>query len=736
VKFEQLVEVTNVYPGPIGGCVFMGVYPGIKQSISFRVNHSLIARNPDRGEFWHVKGDSPRTEKYGTVVVVRDAMISALPDDSYIVKFLAVHPRFRHFRFGKRGAEKLVEDIGAPELVKLLNNGAWKTIADARITDYQSQRLCDEWLELKDETELATFLSEHNLGSDLAKTIVRLCKYNTVERLKKNPFSLVALSNSKQKTLKLIAAVANKLDITSDDDKALIGCVEFTLYQALQKGHTIMLLADVIDTLAIHLLTIGCSKTAEEAICIALKSKSVCVLEQNGQTYLQAISLGYIEQYVENRLTDLHRTYIPENLFLSRSELPARIEQYNQVHARNYGWALVDKQCEAVEMALTHRVSLLSGYGGTGKTAVLKAIVDLSQEMGVKVHVAALAGKAANRVSQAIGRPASTIHNMLNKLKKKSKFRIDIKADPLLVIDEVSMVDISLICSLLKEFEEQPLRILLVGDTAQLPPIGFGLFWHKLVESNASHVKLTQVHRHIEGSALHDCAMKIRNGIPHDLPIYTGETEGVYLMADVIDYTSAIVQLRNTFDCMVLTSYASSRFKSSTSTLNPLVQSVLNPIEVDENVMHYGLTTLQADDPVLATKNAHDKGIFNGMTGTVLSIEYLNGNACCHVKFDDIEKVRVLTREDCWEIGLQLAYLITIHKSQGSEYNECVILMDSPYLERSGLYTALTRTKKLCILVGTNEQYNNAIMRPPSYKGIRSGFAPRFKTVTELSTLM
>jgi exodeoxyribonuclease V alpha subunit len=95
--------------------------------------------------------------------------------------------------------------------------------------------------------------------------------------------------------------------------------------------------------------------------------------------------------------------------------------------------------------------------------------------------------------------------------------------------------------------------------------------------------------------------------------------------------------------------------------------------------------------------------------------------------------VRLLTREECWEIGLELAYLITVHKSQGSEYNECAILMDSPYLERSGIYTALTRAKKLCILIGTNEQYNNAIKRMPSYEGIRSGFAPVFKDLVASS---
>lgn len=730
MTFEQLVEVKNVYPGPFGGCVFTGVYEGIKKSIRFRVKHSLITRNPEMGEFWHVKGEAPYQDKDGIVVVVSGAIISALPDVSYLEKFLGVHPRFRGFNFGPKGAFELVHGIGAPELVKLLNKGEWRIIAEAkgRTTEIQCQRICEEWAELKEETELATFLTKHKLGSELSKKIVRLCRYNTVERLKNNPFSLIALSNSKQlKELKLIATVANELGISSNDERALIGCVEFTLYQALDRGHTITELNDVIKLLCKNLIAIGSEKIPEEAISLALKAKVVCILEQDEQTYLQPVSLAYIEQYVETKLIELSETVIPDSLLMPHCELPALIAQYNTEHKLKYDWALVDLQCKAVEMALTNRVSLLSGYGGTGKTAVLKAIVDMSQQMGRKVHVAALAGKAANRASQSIGQDATTIHNMLNKLKKNSKLSVDIKSDPLLIIDEISMVDIVLICSLLKQFKDEPLRILLVGDIAQLPPIGFGLFWHKLVESNAPHVRLTEVHRMVEGSVLHQCAMKIRQGIPHDLPAYQGETEGVYLMNDVVDYTSAIVKLRRTFDCMILTSYASKKFASSTATLNPMVQAVLNPITDNERVMCFGLVTLMADDPVLATKNSYNQGIFNGMTGTIISIEYHKGNVCCLVQFDDVKGARLLSREDCWEIGLELAYLITVHKSQGSEYNECAILMDSPYLERSGIYTALTRAKKLCILVGTNEQYNNAIKRIPSYKGIRSGFSPEFK---------
>jgi len=731
MTFSSIVEVTSVFPGPFGGCIFWGRATGNKRSSPFKIKYNVGNRNPCVGERWQVQGQIRPYDQYTKQVVVHSAKFLGLPHDDYIARFLGVHPKFRGFGFGPEAAIKLVTDIGVEELVKLLNNGDWKTIADARISESKAQRICEEWHDLKEETELIIFLSENKLDADFARQITRLCKFDTVARLKRNPYALVALSNSKPKTFMTIAAVAKAQEINSDDERALIGCVEFALYQELKSGHTITELGMATEYIKTCLDMICSEKSPEIAIKVALAAKAICILEEDGTIYLQPISLAYIEQSVEKSLTSLHKTPIQDDLLATLGQLPARIEQYSIEHKYIHGWGLVAKQCEAVEMALTNRVSLLSGYGGTGKTAALKAIYDLATEMGTVVHVAALAGKAANRAKQSIGaenEKVSTIHTMIKLIEQGSALALDISADPLLIIDESSMVDISLICKLIKLFQGNPFRLLLVGDSAQLPPIGFGLFWHKLVESNAPHTRLTEVHRMLAGSPLHECAMKIRNGQTHDLPLYQGEGEGVYLMTNVTDYASAIVKLRNTFDyCMVLTSYASKRFKSSTQTLNTKVQAIVNPEEKGEFLMRYGTISLQKGDPVLATKNSHSLSIFNGMTGVIESIEADSGKVNCHVKFDDDFGISILSQEDCYEIGLQLAYLITIHKSQGSEYDNCAILMDSPFLERSGIYTALTRTKKLCVLIGTNEQYNNAIRRAPSYESIRSGFAPVFE---------
>jgi exodeoxyribonuclease V alpha subunit len=146
-----------------------------------------------------------------------------------------------------------------------------------------------------------------------------------------------------------------------------------------------------------------------------------------------------------------------------------------------------------------------------------------------------------------------------------------------------------------------------------------------------------------------------------------------------------------------------------------------------------GSTTIQIGDPVIVTKNVLNLGLFNGMTGVVTEIEIQGSQIACTVLFEGMESQTTLNRDQCWELGLQLAYAITIHKSQGSEYEICAVILGSPMIENSALYTAITRTKKLCILIGTQESYNEAVRRQPRYETVACGFSPKFELPEKLS---
>jgi exodeoxyribonuclease V alpha subunit len=726
MSFSRVVEIKSVFPSPLGGAVFKGIPVGRFKKKSFRAPRYTVSRIPAEGEFWKIEGQILEDPKYGDVVIVTNAFLHELPSFNYVGKLLENHPAFRGFHFGKAKVKKLVDAAGKYALVDILNKSDVNALIDSGLSEPIATRVCDAWSKLKEETEVATFLHEHKLDSTLAKKIIRLCKHDTVSRLKRNPFALIALSNANRKNLLTIARVGEKLGIPPDDDRVQIGAVEYAMYRELDTGSTVVQLSKALKRIKDALSTIKSNSDPEAAVRVALAAKTICVFERDGETYLQTIAVAYIEQYVEDRLSDLHHTPIPQSLFsFDSASLRERIETYNSNQFAGGGFALNREQNYAVEMALQNRISLISGYGGTGKTTVLRSIVRLARESLIPVFVCALAGKAANRASQSIGEKATTIHSFIHRINNDRNIEEELNSDPLIIVDESSMIDMSLICALLKALGGKNVRFLFVGDTAQLPPIGFGLFYHKLVKSNVPQTRLVQAHRQADGSPLHDAAMSIRNKQPHVLPTYKGQEQGIYLLEPDKNPKQTVIKLRKELHSMILTPYSSGRFFTSTEALNPVIQEVVNSQDESRLKLKLGAHVLQIGDPVIVTKNVGHLGLFNGMTGVVTDIT-VDGETLCTVFFEGSDSQTTLTRDQAWELGLQLAYVITIHKSQGSEYEVCAIILGGPMIENSALYTAITRTQKLCIVVGTQEMYDEALTRPPRYETVECGFSPSF----------
>lgn len=720
MKIANVVEIIKVWPSPLGGAVFKCTKIGDSRVFSCRVNYKVISRIPKASEFWRVSGDLIFSQEHGIVCNVVTATITGMPSENYVGNVLRKHEAFRGFDFGPKKVNKLLAATSNSDLLDMLNGGDWQSISRTGLSGKISKRVCDEWLKLKDERELATFFYEHQLDPALASRVTKMCSRRPLERLIENPFSLLALSSSKIKNLKAISAIASKLNINGNDDRTLVGLVEFALYEALEGGDTIVPVDDLRDRISKLSKITGTTVSPDAAICASLKIKAVCVFFEADKNFIQLIGVAYIEQCVERKLAWLQK--IPIQLRInevSGDVLKNKVCDYNNTLLKKERYKLTDSQCDAVEMALSSRLSLLSGFGGTGKTTVLKAIVELAEEFDMPVHVCALAGKAADRARQSINRETFTIHGLIH-LAKKSGGKINKKADPLIIIDESSMVDISLVNNFLSAFDDYPFRVLLVGDTAQLPPIGFGLFWHEMVKSNVQKVHLTEVHRQMAGSPLHSAAMDIRSGQIHALEKYSGQDEGIFLLENVGDPRVAICDLKKKVDAVTLTSYSNERISGSSRQLNAYLQGELNSIRGID--MGLGAMNIKKGDPVIATINAHSLDVYNGMTGLIKSIDVDNdGTMVCCVKFDDRPDEITLSRDECFEIGLDLGYALTIHKSQGSEYENCIISL-SNNLERSAIYTAVTRTKKLCIVVGTQQQYNDAVISKPRYEQIRSGF--------------
>lgn len=382
---------------------------------------------------------------------VNKCHIVNLPAAAYLERLLVKHPTFRGFSFGKAKVTKLLRTFSAENLAQILNSGKVTHLAEVINPDL-AKNIVNAWLTLTNEIATIEFLMRHDFHPDLAKSIIRICKSNTVERLQQNPYSLISFHGLHENLWKTIEAAALKLGIARDDPRRLAGIVEHLLLSRLDHGHTACPLDEVRAWISAYLQT---SDLTERAIACALERRAICVNKLNGVTLVQPLGAAIIESQLEQRFKELLAT--PRALLhRSNSEVAESIHDYCKLHKKVHGYSFADQQKQAIEMALTSRVSTLTGFAGTGKTTVLKAIVDITTAYRT-VYVLALSGKAKERAREATGQEAYTIHTFLAKVNDEHS-QISTGGDPLVIVDEASMVDIALMLKLLNAFRKRRSR--------------------------------------------------------------------------------------------------------------------------------------------------------------------------------------------------------------------------------------------------------------------------------------
>ena len=429
-------------------------------------------------------------------------------------------------------------------------------------------------------------------------------------------------------------------------------------------------------------------------------------------------------------------------------------------------------QKNTVLMALTNRCSVLTGYGGTGKTTVLKAIADIAKSLGRKTYLLAFTGKAKERLRQATGYKSFTIHAFISAVKRRA-LELYLDDDPLIIIDECSMVGAALFNNLLGVLEGMPYSLLTVGDTDQTSPVGFGLVWHRMAKLDfIPRTHLTEVFR--QRSSLHEVAMTVRSrdevvlgGIADAIPDWNGEAEGVFFVqANAQTLRDTLFKLKTSVDgilrqqveakfqrtihgassflspihvvalevrmkaaedageipkAIILTPHMSRQMIDSGDKINRHLQGCLTPLA--ESLM-LGEWRLRVGDPVIVTVNSYDLGLFNGTTGTLLRVAARDGKASGCFRMEGHKDSVWLSIEELLSVGMRVAYAISIHKSQGSEYDAVLVtcIANSPMVEKSLIYTALTRSKELCLIVGSREVFSEAVRSPSRAETLEVGF--------------
>lgn len=736
-KFKETIQITAVWPGTVGGAIFKGTLSSSQnKKATCRASWKILTSNPKLGEFWAVEGNIVNDEEYGKQVNVTTCHLTDLPHQGVLRNYLLNNRAFRGFYFGDGKIKELIKEMGESALIQLLNEGKWQHIADI-ISEPIAKRLVEAWAHERNHIKTIKFLVEYKFPPQLATRIIKFCRSKTVERLKQNPYALVAFGGIAKNIWRTVEGCGQKLEIERDDPRRLVGAIEHAMYQRLRNGHTAATQAELIAAATKLLRT---EKRAQAAINEALKQQALCVCPQNGETLFQAVGPAYIEFNLEQRLKQLQAGELQQPLCTMGSHnIDPQITAYSDALRATEGYSLTNEQQAAVTMALTERCSIITGYGGTGKTSVLKAVMDLATDQHRTVYAMALAGKTKERLSQATGHTATTIHGFISTAIQPEQCdgspSVDLDCDPLIVIDEASMIDISLLNRLLALFDGRSYSLLTVGDPAQLSPVGFGLAWHRMINGQIPTTRLTKVHRQAAESPLHRIAMQIRAGFSETLPAWQGEIEGVFhVEANDITLDTVLTGIKQALpDSQVLTPHMTERLPDSGHKLNHALQATLNVNELADSPLQDGRPRLRVGryqlfcgDPVLVTVTSYDLELYNGTTGKLITINAdpemgLTGT----FEFDSQTESKVLTVEQCYDVGLTLAYAISIHKSQGSEYDTCVItsLVASSFVERSMLYTALTRSKQLCLVVGSRNIYHQASAAPPRADTLQIGFS-------------
>lgn len=588
---------------------------------------------------------------------------------------------------------KTIVDRFKEETLTIIDTHSSELLKVPMIGPKKAQQIWDIWDEHKNTRLAITYLLDNGISIAYAVKIVKRYGNETIDIVSKNPYRLVYDIDG----IGFIKAdeIAMKLGIEKEDDKRIkAGIIYLLTSSGEENGNTYMPYNDLVDNTS-RLLEIDGHLVARQ-IDILCCDENKEIISSSGRIFLS--KYYYAEKGIASRILGL-------------------IQQGNEFTANNFidiekiekelGIEYEKEQTDAIHMALNSKVMVLTGGPGTGKTTVTNGIIRALQDKGYTVGCAAPTGKAAERMSESTGMEAKTIHRFLG---YKPNLGYEYNEDnPLpfdtIIIDECSMINVLLMYSLMKAIKEDS-KLILIGDTDQLPSIGAGNVLSDIINSDVVPVvKLDKIFRQAQSSRIITNAHKINKGIMPDLSnngskdfFFIQSNDGENTANTVVDLITR--RLPNAYgvkaiDIQLLTPMK--RGTIGTITLNGRLQSVINPN--GESLM-YGSTAFKVGDKVMQIKNNYDKEVFNGDGGIITNID--KEAKSITVRF----KSNIVTYSQNEFDELILAYASTIHKSQGSEYDIVVIpILREQYvmLQRNLLYTAITRAKKICVIVGEKE---------------------------------
>jgi len=562
------------------------------------------------------------------------------------------------------------------------------------------------WEDQKEIREVMIFLQAHDVSSGYATKIFKQYGNRSIEIVKENPYRLA--TDIFGIGFNRADSIAEKLGFDKDSEQRAEAGILYVLNQLADEGHVYypyeLLVEKCQEILEVERDTIiNAFGTIAQKNMIIIEDLNESIdnfKENNKAVYLAKFHL--CETNIAARL----KTLLNAPKYIRRIDSDKAIEWVQ----KKLDITLAKNQIEAIRCAVGHKVMVITGGPGTGKTTIINAILKIFSKLNIRILLAAPTGRAAKRMSEATGHVAKTIHRMLEYSIQKGGFqkneKMPLRCD-LLILDETSMIDTVLMYHLLKAIP-QTATLIVVGDVNQLPSVGAGTVLKDVISSKrVPVVELTEIFRQAKESLIIVNAHKINNGTipylkqtgPKDDFYFIEEDDPEEVLKIILKLTKDRIPGRFDFDPVGDIQVLSPMHKGlvGTANLNRALQNSLNPGKAD--VMRGGVE-FRVNDKVMQIKNNYDKEVFNGDIGRISRI--------------DLDVQEVLISFDGRQVAydypdldeIVLAYAVSVHKSQGSEYPAVIIpILIQHYilLQRNLIYTAVTRGRKLVVVVGTRK---------------------------------
>jgi exodeoxyribonuclease V alpha subunit len=667
------------------------------------------------GETLHLTGEWTRHAQHGAQFKIA-AFKSELPASVYgIRKYLGsgLVPGI-----GKVYANKIVDAFGT-DTFRVLSEESGRLRDVEGIGKKRATAIKQAWDSKRTERELYIFLQTYGVTPSQCVKLVLRYGVQAKSILMNEPYRVAREVDGIG--FKTADRIAINLGFANDAAPRLDAGILFALETLQEEGHTAYLESELRDYTANLLETDG--KRVEARIAALIEAKAV--VRHADTTFIQLPHNDRAEQKIATTLGRLLR--------VGSGLPPIKVDAAVHWAEEKAGFAFADLQRTALKHALTHKVSVLTGGPGTGKTTILRALVEILKAKKVRVHLAAPTGRAAQRLAETTGGFASTIHRLLRYDAAAGGFTANENsplATDFLVIDEASMLDTRLAAALVQAVPSRA-HLLLVGDTDQLPSVGAGNVLKDIIRTSVQltetggHAglpvtRLSVIYRQKGQSQIVTTAHAINDGDP-SLPPVAGDVEGAQVWADLNfiaaadaeDCVQKVLQLATDFiprmlkwphpirDVQVLAPMH--KGVAGVGNLNAQLQAALNP---QSHGLRAATGEYRAGDKVIQLRNDYDKNLFNGDIGAVVAIDAESGTL--DAEFDG--ERHTFDRGDLNDLAL--AYAISIHKSQGSEYPVVIVpLLKAHFmmLQRNLLYTAITRGKKKVFIVGEPAAYAMAV---------------------------